>query len=203
MLSDRAFKLYIRMNLHQPGYGYGLSPKEIHDAVGMSEDRYRSARRELEEKGYLVPVAEKMNRYTFYEYPQKDNLQPMENDDINHADLEGTHGEGEHITSGNVRIPPVKTGGEILQYNTYRTSNNRNNVTDVTKGNSYPSYLELMKKREQEKQKEFEARCHEEYLSCLDEDERGWYSDPQSDIKAAQADEFFAGYECDDADMPF
>lgn len=31
-LSDRAFKLYVRMNLHQHLYGYALSPAEIERA---------------------------------------------------------------------------------------------------------------------------------------------------------------------------
>lgn len=71
-LSDRAFKLYSRLNMHCDGYTYGLSPVEIQRTVGMSEDRYRTAVKELVKKGYLVQSTSQRNLFTFYEYPRKD-----------------------------------------------------------------------------------------------------------------------------------
>lgn len=72
-LSDRAYKLYIRMMLHQDGYTYALSPVEINRSIGMSDKRYRDAVKELIDKGYLVQSTEHKNLYTIYEYPEKDN----------------------------------------------------------------------------------------------------------------------------------
>ena len=67
VLTDRAFKLYIRMNLHQDGFTYALSPVEILEQIGMSEKRYHYAVRELIEKGYLVRNESNKMLYDFYE----------------------------------------------------------------------------------------------------------------------------------------
>ncbi len=71
VLTDRAFKLYIRMNLHRDGFTYALSPVEILEQIGMSEKRYHYAVRELIEKGYLVRNESNKMLYDFYENPQK------------------------------------------------------------------------------------------------------------------------------------
>lgn len=71
-LSDRAFKLYSRLNMHCDGYTYGLSPTEIQRTIGMSEDRYRTAVKELIKKGYLIQSDTQRNLYTFYEFPKRD-----------------------------------------------------------------------------------------------------------------------------------
>ena len=42
-LSDRAFKLYVRLNLHQDGHTYALSPIAIQGDIGLSDKRYREA----------------------------------------------------------------------------------------------------------------------------------------------------------------
>lgn len=70
VLTDRAFKLYIRMNLHQDGYTYALSPVAIENDTGMSDRRYRVAVQELIENGYLVQT-ERKNVYEFFENPLK------------------------------------------------------------------------------------------------------------------------------------
>lgn len=72
-LSDRAYKLYVRMMLHQDGHAYALSPVEINRSIGMSDKRYRDAVRELIDKGYLVQSAKHKSLYTIYEHPEKDN----------------------------------------------------------------------------------------------------------------------------------
>ena len=71
-LTDRAFKLYSRLNMHSNEYTYALSPVEILKTTGMSESRYQTAVRELIEKGYLVQSADQKNKFTFYEYPARD-----------------------------------------------------------------------------------------------------------------------------------
>ena len=68
-LTDRAFKLYVRMNLHQDDYTYALSPVEINDSIGMSDKRYREAVKELAQKGYLVKSKKRQNLYLFLENP--------------------------------------------------------------------------------------------------------------------------------------
>lgn len=71
-LTDKAFKLYSRLNMHSNEYAYALSPVEIQKTTGMSEDRYRRAVKELIKKGYLVQSAGQKNLFTFYEYPARD-----------------------------------------------------------------------------------------------------------------------------------
>lgn len=72
VLSDNAFKLYVRMNLHQNDFTYALSPVAIEAEAGISVGKYRSAVKELIRKGYLVLAPERKNLYIFYEHPQKD-----------------------------------------------------------------------------------------------------------------------------------
>lgn len=72
-LTDRAYKLYVRMMLHQDGHTYALSPVEINSSIGMSDKRYREAVKELIDKGYLVQSEKHKSLYTIFEYPEKDN----------------------------------------------------------------------------------------------------------------------------------
>ena len=71
-LSDRAFKLYVRMNLHQDKHRYALSPKAIQDEIGMSDKRYRAAVNELIDNGYLIESSKHARVFFFYEFPNKD-----------------------------------------------------------------------------------------------------------------------------------
>ena len=71
-LSDRAFKLYVRMNLHQDKHKYALSPKAIQDEIGMSDKRYRMAVNELIENGYLFECNNHAGVFFFYEFPSHD-----------------------------------------------------------------------------------------------------------------------------------
>lgn len=68
-LSDRAFKLWVKMNLYQDGYKYALSPVEVEKTFGMSDKRYRLAVNELIARGYLVKTEEYRNTFDFYEKP--------------------------------------------------------------------------------------------------------------------------------------
>jgi len=72
-LTDRAFKLYLRMSLHQDGYTYALSPIEIYNSIGMSDKRYRDAVNELIAKNYLVQSEDYKNVFVFYENPHSCN----------------------------------------------------------------------------------------------------------------------------------
>lgn len=72
-LTDRAFKLYLRMSLHQDGFTYALSPVEICNSIGMSNKRYREAVNELIVKNYLVQSKDHKNMFIFYENPRSYN----------------------------------------------------------------------------------------------------------------------------------
>ena len=98
VLSDNAFKLYVRMNLHQNDFTYALSPVAIEAAIGMSEGKYRSAVKELIRKGYLVLSPEMKNLFVFYEHPQKDCAESfVEEPNVNTADhVANTEGHGTH-----------------------------------------------------------------------------------------------------------
>lgn len=113
-LSDRAYKLYVRMMLHQDKYKYALSPVEINHAIGMSDKRYREGVRELIEKGYLVQSAEHKNLYTIYEYPQKDSpAYPKQADRQTNLDRHSCE-NGQIPRPYGMDAPPI-SGGEILQ----------------------------------------------------------------------------------------
>lgn len=72
-MTDRAFKLYLRMSLHQDGYTYALSPVEIINSIGMSDKKYREAVNELISKNYLVQSKDRKNMFVFYENPHSCN----------------------------------------------------------------------------------------------------------------------------------
>lgn len=84
-LTDRAFKLYVRMNLNKDEYTYALSPKAICEEFGISEGKYRDAVRELIAKGYMRQSDEQKNVYHFFENPADDMLNPAV-DTLNGAD---------------------------------------------------------------------------------------------------------------------
>lgn len=154
-LSDRAYKLYTRMNLHQDQYGYALSPTEIRGSIGMSEKRYQQAVRELIEKGYLIRRKNRSNLYDFYEWPgdaaDPDGLEydgavsepegtpdKMDSAPVR-ADMAGAESAGDPGGIGGVRQPgalgtPPASEGEILQDTTFNKTTNTttNTITDTT-----------------------------------------------------------------------
>lgn len=69
-LTDRAYKLFMRMNLNKNGFTYPLSPALIKKDTGMSETRYREAVKELIKKGFLKQSDKQKNVYYFCEYPE-------------------------------------------------------------------------------------------------------------------------------------
>ena len=116
ILSDRAFKLYARMNLHTDDFTYALSPVAIRKAIGMSDDKYRAAVKELQTEGYLVLVPGRKNLFFFYEYPQKDcaefSTREPGIDTANHiADI---HGDGAHMAEHAVETGMVSMENEEM-----------------------------------------------------------------------------------------
>ena len=75
-LSDKAFRLYIFLNLNQDGYTFALSPARIEAQFGINEKRCRSAVNELIEKGYVIQRENGTNWYTFFELPIRENDVP-------------------------------------------------------------------------------------------------------------------------------
>ena len=61
-----AFKLYLYFASNKNGYTIALSPVAINEAIGVCENTYRSAFKELLEVGYLRPVEGRKNMYTFH-----------------------------------------------------------------------------------------------------------------------------------------
>ena len=120
VLSDRAFKLYVRMNLHQDGFAYALSPVELKNSIGMSDTRYRQAVKELIEKGYLVQSSERKNLYTFCESLDREP-----------SSTETPASYSECIQEESMRCYscPSDTRREIID-------NNKKNSTSNTTGNS-------------------------------------------------------------------
>lgn len=125
-LSDRAFKLYARMNLHQDGHIYALSPVAIHADIGMSDKRYREAVKELTDKGYLVQQEKHKSLYVFYEFPQRDDeyyrQEPKSPD--NPPESTGSSSQNKRIAQPNQNDTPAILGGEIEHNITSHTTNN-------------------------------------------------------------------------------
>lgn len=61
-----AFKLYLYFAGNKSGYTIALSPASVEEAIGISENTYRAAFKELVECGYLTQVEGKKNMYAFH-----------------------------------------------------------------------------------------------------------------------------------------
>ena len=138
VLSDRAYKLYVRMAINQNEYVYGLSPKGIYSEIGMSEKKYRSAVKELINKGYLVKDEKRNNFYCFYEAPKivlnNQNL-------IDDSELSILSNQEENTPQMVQMNRPYGiddlsiTGREIIHDITNNTHNNRLNIISVSNPN--------------------------------------------------------------------
>lgn len=145
-LSDRAFKLFVRMNLHQDGHRYALSPAEIQKAIGMSDKRYREAVKELIEKGYLVQSEKHPGVFVFYEFPQRDDLlfgKHTKSKD-NPAKSDRSSGEIGQITRRDWEDNPSISGGEIVHTITSHNTENSTNYSSClpeSEKEEYDAYL--------------------------------------------------------------
>ena len=143
-LSDRAFKLYIRMNLHQDKHTYALSPVAIQQDIGMTDKRYREAVKELIEKGYLVQQEKYKSLYIFFEYPQK-------------ARTDRLPGKNGQMTRRDWVDDPSILGGEIehnITSHTTEDTTDNNCALDDNKERDYQSYLQEYNSYFQRKQKQ-------------------------------------------------
>ena len=61
-----AFKLYLYFASNKNGFSIALSPVAIQEAIGISENTYRAAFKELVEAGYLTQSSSNKNSYTFH-----------------------------------------------------------------------------------------------------------------------------------------
>lgn len=134
-LSDKAFRLYIFLNLNQDGYTFALSPVKIEAKYGINEKRCRSAVKELIDKGYLIQKRNGTNRYTFFELPIR------ENDMTNNAANMPDNAVAPPISAGDIPIEDRQThqngtahtpelGREIIQDNTNNTITNIDYITE-------------------------------------------------------------------------
>ena len=68
-LKGSALKMWLYFNKNQDGYQFELSQKACRD-WGIKKDSYYEGIRELESKGYLIPIYQGSNIYCFYEKPK-------------------------------------------------------------------------------------------------------------------------------------
>lgn len=61
-----AFKLYLYFASNKFGYTIALSPAAVEEAIGISENTYRAAFKELLDAGYLQQAESKKNQYYFH-----------------------------------------------------------------------------------------------------------------------------------------
>lgn len=176
-LSDRAFKLYMRMNLHQDGHTYALSPVEINGAIGMSDKRYRDAVNELIDKGYLVQSDKHKALYSFYEFPQLDNKQsglPISPD--NPSEIGTSSTQNGRITRPFRTDNPSISGGEILHnitsHNTSDNTVNSNNM-GYSLTDEYNAFV-IQKEQEQRRKVDMASQ-----IAAYDEDDARMYEPPE------------------------
>ena len=67
-LNGSGLKMWLYFNKNQDGYKFELSQKAC-QLWGIKKDSYYSGIKELESKGYLIPIYEGSNIYKFYETP--------------------------------------------------------------------------------------------------------------------------------------
>ena len=127
-LSDKAFRLYVFLNLNQDGYTFAFSPARIEAQFGINEKRCRSAVNELIDKGYVIQRENGTNRYTFFELPIRENdvpdnaaELPISADDMPIVDRQ---------TYPNDTAPIPELGREIIQDNINNTITNTDNNTE-------------------------------------------------------------------------
>lgn len=128
LLTDRAFKLYIRMSLHQDEHTYALSPVEIYNSIGMTDKRYREAIKELIEKGFLVQHSKHKSVYIFYEAPHIDNIMVLPKGIDNPAKTDILSDQIGDMERSKRTSNPSISGGEILHNITSILHNNTNNT---------------------------------------------------------------------------
>ena len=68
-LKGESLNLWLYFNKNQDGFEFELSQKVLAD-WGLKKDAYQSAKKKLQELGYLVPVSEGSNILVFYENPR-------------------------------------------------------------------------------------------------------------------------------------
>lgn len=136
-LSDRAFKLYVFLNMNQDGFTFALSPAQIAAKIGMKEKKYREAVKELTDAGYLVQQNAGSNWYCFYELPDAHVVDtdsgvvvPELNFDVPNVDGHLSQNDGASVQIGCMTHPIREdnlhqTDGEIIHNITsHNTVNN-------------------------------------------------------------------------------
>lgn len=228
-LSDRAFKLYCRLNLHQDAYRFALSPVEIENSFGLSASKYRAAVKELIEKAYLVKDEDQRNLFTFYENPKldfKDYLELTEDaayDCVITNELSTQIGE---MICSNLGDDSTETDVEILHDNTF--NNTYDNTTNITLDTGvlseemeddnpnipmeelderYNELKELQRSRygKSEAQVWIEKNGIEEILKCIEPDDRNAFIVFPEQYERFEQSEIYrpSTYGCDEDDLPF
>lgn len=201
-LSDRAFKLYVRLNLHQDGHTYALSPVAIQADIGMSDKRYREAVKELTDKGFLVQQEKYKSLFVFYEFPQRDDKKYRQKAKApdNPAESAVSSTQNGRITRPNRDDNPAISGGEIEHYITSHTTkdittiNNRCMDVSPKEKNKAPidEILEEQQKRLEEQRKNKEALAWE--MPVYDSDDSVMYAEPEKHDDS---------FDLDNGDLPF
>ncbi|MBP1536958.1 MAG: hypothetical protein ILA17_03695 [Ruminococcus sp.] len=126
-LKSTAFKLYVIMNLNQNEYTYALSPKALHESIGISGGQYHRAVQELMERGYLIEDDKRKNLYHFYELPaENDTVIPKMVTGSAINDTESNINDSESAINGLECVQNFERNNTaILQDN-----NTRDNTTD-------------------------------------------------------------------------
>lgn len=132
-----AYMLYIHFALHQEGYTFGLSPKNIENEIGLTKPQYDNAVKGLIKHGFLVKNKSYEYGYDFYTLPQTEIILPPPINAPMHTD---TDTDSQLITPTSLSqvdsssqqttpMPPPQTGDTPPQ--SIGRNNTNNSTSDI------------------------------------------------------------------------
>lgn len=148
-----AYMLYIHFALHQEGYTFGLSPRDISNEIGLSQPQYNKSIKVLIEHGYLVPNDRYEHGYDFYAIPQNEHTETITDTDI-HTDSDTVCQQITPISSPQnesipFQIPPLPTQNEYAPPQAIGRNNTINNTINktinITKDNTNKRTINITK----------------------------------------------------------
>lgn len=146
VLKPNAYRMYIRIVLNQDGHEFALSPKAMHEEIGISPTGYETAVKNLIDAGYLVQIRNGSNKYIFYENPPAKVVAtvPVYCPPITTKTMMNTPKKEEDL--------PPKKGEKAPGFSEEIIQDNTDNI-DNREGHSYPSRIRGLTPKERLEQK--------------------------------------------------
>ena len=214
-LSDAGLRLLLYCAANQDGYGFALSQAAVEHAIGLKDNRYRSAKKDLLTVGYFLEDPKRKNVLHLYERPRL--LTTRSQTANNGVDPVGN---GDSIMSkdslSDMRYPPLyiqpresdpghsaNSGGEIKQIKHENKINNKTtDITENTTKNLIPASPTL---REESFELEVENHATWQWLDNHLKAHKPKLSEYKYDSDYAEREDYDSWTELEDVDgeLPF